>query len=116
MNLAQLAQAQADRITADGKTRAVIDARDLNPPSALIRPPELGYRFGQCVQLTWTVLCVAPDTGTRTALAALGDLVDAVQSALGYPAATLTPVDVALFDGGTAPGYQLTYVTKPPKE
>ncbi len=116
MDLDKLAQAQADRITADGTTRAVIDARDLNPPSALIRPPEIGYRFGACVSLTWTVLCVAPDTGTRTALAALGVLVDAVQAALGYPAATLTPVDVALLDGGTVPGYQLTYVTKPAKE
>lgn len=111
MKLDELAQAQADRITAGG-VRAVIDARDMNPPCALIRPPVLGFRFGGCNALTWTVLVVAPDTGTRGALSTLGEAVDAVQAALDYPAATVTPVDVSLLDGGTAPGYQLTYVTK----
>lgn len=115
MELDKLAQAEADRLVAGG-VRAVIDARDLNPPSALVRPPVLGYRFGGCNRLTWTVLVVAPDAGTRGALATLGDLVEKAQAALGYPAAELTPVDVALLDGGTAPGYSLTYVTTPPKE
>lgn len=112
LDLAALAQAQADRLTAAG-VRAVIDARDLNPPGALVRPPTIGYRFGHCHELTWTVYVLAPDSGTRGALSILGDLVEKAQEALGYPAPTVTPADVALLDGGTAVGYSLTYVTKP---
>jgi hypothetical protein len=111
MNLAELAQDQADILIAAG-LRATIDARDLNPPAILIRPPVLGYRFGGCNALTWTLIIVVPDSGTKGALSNLGALVDAAQVALGYPAATVTPTDVALLDGGTAPGYTLTYVTK----
>lgn len=112
VELDKLAQAQADRLIAGG-VRAVIDARDLNPPGALIRPPVLSFRFGGCNRLTWTVLIVAPDAGTRGALSTLGDLVEKAQAALGFPSPELTPVDVATLDGGTVPGYSLTYVTQP---
>lgn len=112
MDLAALAQAQADRITAGG-LRAVIDARDVNPPCALVRPPTLGYRFGGCNLLTWTVWVVAPDSGTRGALAVLGESVDQAQAALGYPAREVTTIDVALLDGSTVPGYSITYTTRP---
>jgi hypothetical protein len=112
VDLAAEAQALADQITAGG-LRAVIDARDVNPPCALIRPPVLGYRFGGCNRLTWTIYVLTPDAGTRGALTVLGDDVEKVQAALGYPAAEVTPVDVALPDGGTVPGYSLTLITRP---
>lgn len=92
--------------------RASIDGRDVNPPAVLIRPPTMFYRFGRgCYACDWEARVFLPDSGTEQALKAALPLLEQVQSALGGVVVTATPADFQLADGGTAPGYALTWTT-----
>jgi hypothetical protein len=111
MDIAAAAQDVVDQLVAGG-VRAVVDGRDLNPPAVQIRPPTLHYRFGRGAAADWEAWAVVPDTGMRTDLAALSDLLEKVQAALGHVGVQARPDTVTLADGGTVPAYVLTWSSK----
>ena len=92
--------------------RGVIDGRDVNPPAVLVRPPTIHYRFGRGAHACdWEARLYLPDSGTEQALKAALPLIDQVQTALQGAVVDATPADFQLADGGTAPGYILTWST-----
>lgn len=112
VDLAGATQAVVDRLKAGG-VAATADGRDLNPPAVRVNPPQLAYRFGKGGwDATWTAVAAVPDTGHTDALRALGELLEAAQAALSYAGVSARPVDVNLEDGGTVPGYELTWTQR----
>lgn len=109
--LAQL-DAYLSALTAAG-VRATSDARDVNPPAVLIRPPVMTFRFGRgCIQADWVARVVLPNSGTRQAMETGVPLIEQIQTALGGVIVTATPADFELPDGGgPTPGYQLAWST-----
>lgn len=103
-------QAEVDALT-EGGVRATLDERDVNPPCVLVRPPVLTYRFGRDVAAEWTYWLIVPDAGKSSAIAALGELVEAAAAALRFTVVTLTPDDAILSDG-TYPMYSMTRSTR----
>jgi hypothetical protein len=103
-----------DVITA-ADVRCVLDARDVNPPAVLIRPPSVSYRFGRgCVGASWTAWLYLPDAGQIDALRVGFPIVDAVHTALAHAGVAILsaePGDFALPDGGTVPGFVITWNT-----
>jgi len=101
-----------DAITAAG-VRCVLDARDVNPPSVLIRPPTLSYRFGRgCVGSEWAAWLMLPDAGQLDALRVGFPILDTITDALagaGVAVVDATPSDFQSADGGTVPGFILTW-------
>lgn len=110
MDVLAAMQAEVDLLTAAG-VRATLDERDVNPPCVLVRPPILTYRFGRGADAEWTYWLIVPDAGKSNAIAALGELIEAAQAALGFMAVTLTPDDAILSDG-TYPMYSMTRSTR----
>lgn len=108
MRLDEAAQVIVDRLKSQG-IRATTDERDINPPCVYVRPPGLAFRFGKGWDAQWAVVAVVPDNGH--ALAALGPLVDEVQSALGI--VTARPVSLQV-PGGAAPfpGYEMLFTER----
>jgi hypothetical protein len=114
VDLAAAAQAIVDRLTGAG-VRATVDGRDLNPPVVQVRAPTMSFRFGKgCWDAEWEAWAMVPATGMRGDLKALGDLVAAVQDALGGAVVTATPGEVVLADGSTVPMYRLTWTQRIP--
>lgn len=110
VDLDAAAAAIVDTLRAAG-IRATVDERELNPPAVFVGPPNLTYRFGKGGwDASWTLAAVVTDAGRRPALAALGDLVTAVQAALAGRVVAGRPVDLFV-PGGAAPmpAYELTY-------
>jgi hypothetical protein len=99
-------QAEVDRLTEAG-VRATFDERNVNPPCVLVRPPVLTYRFGKGYAADFTYWLIVPDTGKSGSVAALGELIEAAQTALGFTGVTLNPDDALLTDG-TYPMYTMT--------
>ncbi len=99
-------------LTAAG-IRSTLDARDVNPPAVLLRPPTLHYRFGRgCVACDFTARLLLPDAGQKQALETALPLLQAIQDALpGVPLLDAVPGDFGLADGSTVPGYTLTWTT-----
>lgn len=95
--------------------RCVLDGRDVNPPSLLIRPPTLSYRFGRgCVGATWAAWLYVPDAGQIDALRTALPLLDKIHDALatqGVALSTATPSDFQTPDGATVPGFVITWNT-----
>jgi hypothetical protein len=108
MDIAAATQDIVDRLTADG-IRAVIDARDANPPCVQVRPPVISWRFGKGADAEWTALLMVGDVGTAQALKQLSELVELVQQALGFAAVNGRPDEAILPDGSTVPVYLLTW-------
>lgn len=102
--------ALTDRLTAGG-LRVASDVRDLNPPAVLVTPPAMHFRFADGTwDADWTVLAVAPGSGTSEALKTLSDLIDATRAALGGQPVTATPYTLTV-DGQSdpLPAYQVTW-------
>lgn len=98
------------RLSAAG-IRSAVDTRDLNPPAALIVPPDMAWRFARDTwDATWRVLAVVPNTGTRTDLVALDQLITAIREALGG-APNLGQSRSITIDGASdpLPAYELTW-------
>jgi hypothetical protein len=94
--------------------RATVDERELNTPAVFVAPPALTYRFGKGYwDAAWTLSAVVTDNGRRASLAALGDLVAAVQDALGGRVTNGRPIDL-IVPGGAAPlpAYELTFTER----
>jgi hypothetical protein len=104
-------QAEVDLLTEAG-VRAVLDQRDVNPPCVLVRPPVLTFRFGRGYDAAWTYWLIVPDSGQAAVLDALGELIDATITALGFTAVAANPDDVTLGDGSNHPMYTLTRSTR----
>jgi hypothetical protein len=104
-----------DAISAAG-VRSVLDARDVNPPAVLIRPPTVAYRFGRgCIGATWAAWLFLPDAGQIDALRVGFPILETVYGALatvGVALLNAEPGDFTLPDGGTVPGFILTWNTK----
>lgn len=111
--LAQM-ESYRDALTTGG-VRAVLDARDVNPPCVLIRPPSVAYRFGRgCVGASWAAWLYLPDAGQLDALRVGFPLLSAAHEALataGVAIVNAEPADFALPDGGTVPGFTLNWST-----
>lgn len=109
MDINAAADAVVTRLRAGG-VRATIDERDINPPAVWVKPPVVNWRFGKGWSAQWTLQAVVPDTGRNVALAALGELVEAVQTAMGWAAVTAMPIALVI-PGGSAPlpGYEMTF-------
>lgn len=101
-----------DALTA-ANVRCVLDARDVNPPAVLIRPPTLAYRFGRgCVGATWAAWLFLPDAGQIDALRVGVPILDAATEALAGVGAVVTqaaPADFQTADGATVPGFILSW-------
>ena len=98
------------RLQANG-IRTAVDTRDLNPPAALIIPPDMSWRFARDTwDATWRVLAVVPNTGTSTDLVALDQLVAAIRDALGGAPTQATARTITI-DGASdpLPAYELTW-------
>lgn len=111
-----LAQMEAFRAAVESTgTRCVLDARDINPPALLIRPATLNYRFGRgCYRATWAAWLYLPDPGQLDALRIGLPILDTVNGALasvGVAVTSATPADFQYPDGGTLPGFILTWET-----
>jgi hypothetical protein len=98
---------------AAGGVRATGDERDVNPPCVLVGPPDLAFRFGRPGwDGTWRLWAIVPDTGRLQAVAALDELVGAVQDAVGGGLTAGTPAQWSGLDGAPAlPAYELTLTT-----
>lgn len=105
-------EAYRDAIVAAG-VRCALDARDVNPPAVLIRPPTLAYRFGRgCVGASWTAWLYLPDAGQIDALRVGFPILETVSDALASVAVGMTeaaPADFQTADGATVPGFVLTW-------
>lgn len=98
-----------------GGVRAVVDARDVNPPCVLLRAPTLTFRFGKgYADAAFAAWCVVGDTGRRTSLDAVNTLIQQTQAALDYLAVDARPDDAILPDGSTLPIYVLTWTQRLP--
>lgn len=115
MDLDAAAAAIVDRLRAGG-VRATTDERDLNPPAVFVGPPVMSYRFGKgSWDAAWQLAAVVPNTGRASALRDLGDLVAAVQEALGMAVATARPMDLSVPDqAAPLPGYQMEFTQRIP--
>lgn len=95
--------------------RAVIDARDVNPPCVFVSPPVLAFRFGRpgAFDATVTLSAIVADTGPAAVTTALDALLGQVGAALGWQITTAVPAQFAGADGApTLPCYSLTATTK----
>lgn len=103
----------ATTLTAGG-VRAVIDARDLNPPCALVAAPVFRWVFDSGrVTADWRVVAVVPSSGAMTELKALGDMLDTIAGVLGGAPVQATPMAYPDPGGGDPlPAYQLTWTSK----
>jgi hypothetical protein len=93
--------------------RAVVDERDINPPCALVNPPDVAYRFGKGGwSATWRVWAIVPDSGRNVSMANLDTLMGEIQLALGGMVTTATPINVSGVDGaGPLPAYEMVLTT-----
>ena len=109
MNAAQAALTAAD-------VRCVLDARDVNPPCVLIRPPTISYRFGRgCVGADFAAWLYLPDAGQIDALRVGLPILEQTQIALagiGVATLTATPTDFQTPDGATVPGFIINWHTQ----
>ena len=101
-----------EALTAAG-VRCALDARDVNPPSVLIRPPTLSYRYGRgCVGASWAAWVFLPDAGQLDALRVGFPLLDTIHAALadiGVAILQAEPADFQTPDGATVPGFALNW-------
>lgn len=109
--LAQMEAYQAALIAAE--VRCALDARDVNPPAVLIRPPTMNYRFGRgCVSAEWAAWLFLPDSGQlnslRTGLPILETVHDALSGA-GVALLSASPADFSTADGATVPGFIINW-------
>lgn len=108
-----LAAAVADQVAAlvAGGVAATADQRSLNPPGALVLPPQVSWAVGRGrVGYLFTGLLVAPNAGSDDALDVLGPLLNAAQDALGGAITDALPADVPGIGGATpGPGYRVTW-------
>lgn len=113
-SLPDLAAAAAElvAILTAADIRASVEAADLNPPCVQLRPPSLTYRFGKGWEASWEAWLLVPDSGQAQALRSLGELLSAVQEALGYRGTTARPDSTLLPDGSNVPTYVLSFTTR----
>ncbi len=91
---------------------ATADGRNLNPPGVLVKPPALAYRFKGGWEATWTAYAAVGDLGHTDALGVMGELLEAVQAALGGAVKTARPADLFTEDGAQLPAYELTWTDR----
>jgi hypothetical protein len=110
VNVAAAVADQVATLTAAG-VAATNDARNLNPPAVLVLPPSIGWRIGRrSIDYLFTGLLVVGNAGSSDALDAVGELIDAVQTALGGALQSADPADVPGIDGAApGPGYRVTW-------
>lgn len=95
--------------------RAAVDARDLNPPAVLVRPPTLTYRFGKgYADAAFDAWVMVGSSGKSQELKQLSALLDQVQAALNHQGITARPDDAVLPDGSTAPMFVLSWTSRIP--
>ena len=111
--LAQM-EAYRDAVNA-ADVRCVLDARDVNPPCLLIRPPTMNFRFGRgCISATWAAWLYLPDAGQINAVRMGVPMLTQIQDALstvGVAILSATPTDFQPPDGGIVPGFILNWNT-----
>jgi len=107
--------AYRDALAAAG-VRCALDARDVNPPAVLIRPPSVAYRFGRgCVAAQYTAWVYLPDAGQIDALRVgfpLLETIHATLADLGVAIVQAEPADFQTADGATVPGFTITWNAK----
>lgn len=114
MDLAAAVNDVVRRLKAGG-VRAAVDARDINPPAVLVRPPALTYRFGKgYADAEWSVWVLVGSSGKSQELTQLSALLDQVQTALDHSGVTARPDDAVLPDGSTAPMFVLSWTSRIP--
>lgn len=93
--------------------RCVLDARDVNPPALLIRPPTMNYRFGRgCISAEWSAWLFLPDAGQLDALKLGLPILETVHSALasvGVAVVSAIPADFQPPNGSISPGFTLAW-------
>jgi hypothetical protein len=96
--LSEAMRAVTDALAAAG-IRVTLDVRQLNPPCALLHPPDLAWRFrGGDMTVTHRLLLVC-SAGDRTAsYDRMSDLLISTQQALGDRVVTAAPTDVETSD------------------
>ena len=102
----------SNRLQANG-IRVAVDTRDLNPPAALIIPPDMSWRFARDTwDATWRVLAVVPNTGTSDDLVNLDQLVAAIRDAMGG-APTFATARTITINGVSdpLPAYELSWTS-----
>lgn len=106
-------QSLADKITAGG-VRATIDARNVNPPCALIAAPVFRWVFDAGrIQADWRVLLVVPSSGATAELKTLGELLDKIAGVLAGVPVQATPMQYTDPGGGDPlPAYQIAWTSK----
>lgn len=99
----------------DANVRCALDARDVNPPAVLIRPPTMSYRFGRgCVSAEWAAWLFLPDSGQINSLRTGLPILETVHAALagaGVAVLTASPADFQTADGGLVPGFIINWNT-----
>lgn len=114
VNIRQAMDEVVAALTAAG-IRATVDGRDANPPCVLVRPPVMSFRFGKGYwDAEMTAWALVGDAGMGPSMTALGELVTAVQTALGFVVVTARPDETTLADGSTVPTYVLTWTHRVP--
>ena len=77
--------------------RVAVDQRDVNPPCVYVAPPTVSWDRLRGATATLDLYAVVPSSGRRTALVALGPLIEQVvavwPASVGYPT-DLQPLDV----------------------
>jgi hypothetical protein len=83
----------------DAGVRWTVDAQKLDPPCVLVPIPTMTFRFNRAsVDAGFAVVAVAQVTDRDTAIAALSDLIEQVQSATGGAITDASPADVTTAD------------------
>lgn len=113
MDIAGATQELIDKLTA-AKIRAVQDLGDLNPPAVLIPPPQLTARFGKGWEAQWEIAAAWLDAGAKSTTKGLGELIEAIQAALGWPITTGRPDTILQPQGAPIPVYRLAFTTRIP--
>lgn len=113
MDVAAAAQAVVDRLTAGG-VRATLDERDVNPPCVYVSPPAIEYRFGRGdFTATFTGWAVTGAAGRSVDLVNLGELLDAVGTALGWAGVRADPADLLIpHQAAPLPAYRMTWTER----
>jgi hypothetical protein len=111
IDVAAATAAMVDTLTAAG-IAACLDLRDMETPGVYVPSPDLEFGIGKATA-RWRIVAAAANTGRSAALAELGPLIGAVNTALGGGVVAARPVDLTSIDGtGPRPGYELSFTTR----
>jgi len=110
IDVAGAVQSVVDRLTAGG-VRATLDERDITPPCVYVAPPAVTFRFGRGdFTAAFTAWCVTGAAGRSADLSTLGDLLEAVGTALDWAGVTADPADLLIpHQAAPLPAYRMTW-------